>query len=222
MIDSSQQRINMVDSQVRPSDITDRRIIRAMLEVPREAFVPEATRPVCYMDASVRVQPGADGAPRFLLAPRVLAKLMQAADVGDDASVLDVGCATGYSTAILARLARKVVGLEADPGLAAQARTLMREQGARNATVVEGPLVGGAPVHAPFNIILVNGAVPAAHPALLEQLKDGGRLVAVVARGGFGAAKMWRRSGRTFDERALFDAGAEPMPGFEREPGFVF
>lgn len=222
MTDSTQQRINMVESQVRTSDVTDRRIIKAMLEVPREAFAPEAQRAIAYSDAAVPVSargPGRHG--RYLLPPRTLAKLLQVAAIDADSVVLDVGCATGYSTAVLARLARAVVAIEVDAALAAQARRALQALGVVNALVIEGPLAAGAPAHAPFDAILLNGSVPDGPAPLLAQLKPLGRLVAVLADGNFGPAQVWRRAGPGFDAVAVFDAGAEPLPGFERAPQFT-
>jgi protein-L-isoaspartate(D-aspartate) O-methyltransferase len=222
MTDSTEQRLNMVESQVRPSDITDRRIIRAMLELPREAFVPEAQRALAYMDGPLPVvERGGYGPVRSLLAPRTLAKLVQLAEIGPQSVVLDVGCATGYSTALLARLAKAVVAVEVDAALAARAVATLRALKVGNALVIEGPLPAGAPSHAPFDAILLEGAVPQVPQTLLDELKDGGRLVGVIADGAFGRAEVWRRSGATFDARPAFDAGAEPLPGFARRAEFV-
>jgi protein-L-isoaspartate(D-aspartate) O-methyltransferase len=231
MTDSTQQRRNMVESQVRPSDVTDRRILRAMLEVPREQFVPKPLAALAYMDGPVPVieRPRGDGSGRgsgpvrSLLPPRTFAKLAQLAEIGPEAVVLDVGCATGYSTAVLARLARSVVAVEADATLAAHATSLLRQLGVGNALVIEGPLPAGAPAHAPFDAIVLEGAVPEVPQALLDQLKDGGRLVGVTAADGatFGQAQVWRRSGRACDAWPAFDAGAEPLPGFARAAQFV-
>jgi len=221
MIDTTQQRINMVESQVRPSDVTDRRIIRAMLGVPRELFVPEAMQALAYMDTPVPVQPQAAVAPaRTLLAPRTFAKLVQLAEIEPDCAVLDVGCATGYSTAVLARLAKAVVAVEVDAALAARAVETLRQLRTSNAVVIEGELVNGAPSHAPFDAIFLNGAVQQVPEGLLLQLKDGGRLVGVIAGGVFGRAQIWRRQGKIFDARPVFDAGAEPLPGFSRQAEF--
>ena len=184
MTDSNLQRLNMVESQVRPSDVTDRRIIKAMLEVPREKFVPAvACVHGLHGRAGAGRRPATGRAARYLLAPRTFAKLVQLAEIGPEAVVLDVGCATGYSTAVLARLAKRVVAVESDKGLAEQRATLLEELGVGNAAVVEGRLAAGAPAEAPFDAIVLNGAVETVAPALLEQLKDGGRLVAIVARG---------------------------------------
>jgi protein-L-isoaspartate(D-aspartate) O-methyltransferase len=223
MVDSKQQRLNMVESQVRPSDVTDRRIVRAMLEVPREAFLPPDLRPLAYMDEAVPVRRGGHGAEaRYLLSPRVFAKLVQLADIAEGAAVLDVGCATGYSTAVLARLAGRVVAVESDAALAASAAATLRDQGIANAAVAPGPLPAGAPGQGPFAAILLEGAVPEVPQSLLDQLADGGRLVGVIAQGGVGRAQVYQRTGKTFDARAAFDADAPPLPGFAREAGFVF
>lgn len=221
MIDSRQQRINMVESQVRPSDVTDRRILRAMLEVPREAFVPGGLNTLAYMDDCVPVTPRADGhAARALLAPRTFAKLAQLAQIDAGDRVLDVGCATGYSTAVLARLAKSVVALEVDAALAARAAEALRQLGVGNAEVVRGPLEAGAPSKAPFDAIVLEGAVTEAPRALLEQLADGGRLVGILAEGAFGRAQVWLRTGQACDARPAFDAGAVPLPGFARKAEF--
>ena len=221
MIDPKQQRINMVESQVRPSDITDRRIIRAMLEVPREAFVPSALHELAYMDGAVPVTRRVDGrATRALLAPRTFAKLAQLAEIDPGAVVLDVGCATGYSTAVLARLAKSVVALEVDDALAAAAQETLHRLRVANAMVLRGALEAGAPAQAPFDAILLQGAVAQVPQVLLDQLRDGGRLVAVIADGAFGRAQVWRRTGKAVDGRSAFDAGAEPLPGFARKAEF--
>jgi protein-L-isoaspartate(D-aspartate) O-methyltransferase len=221
MIDPKQQRINMVESQVRPSDVTDRRIIRAMLEVPREAFVPSALRELAYMDGSVPVVDTGVRPVRCLLAPRAFAKLVQLAEIGPDAVVLDVGCATGYSAAVLARLAKSVVAVEVDAALAKRAREALQQLDVTNAIVLEGALPKGAPTHAPFDAILLEGAVANVPDELLTQLKDAGRLIAIVADGTLGRAKLWRRTGKLFDARPAFDAGAPTLPGFARQSEFV-
>jgi protein-L-isoaspartate(D-aspartate) O-methyltransferase len=222
MTDSKLQRLNMVESQVRTSDVTDRRIIKAMLEVPRERFVPDAYASMAYMDEPVPVGPANGANFRALLAPRAFAKLAQLAEVGPDMVVLIIGCATGYSAAVLARLAKRVVAVEVDPGLAATARRMLAELGAENATVVEGPLAAGAPGEAPFGVIFVDGAVQTIGPTLLEQLEDGGRLVAIMTGDGVSRAEVWRRTGKSIDRRPAFDAGTVLLPGFERPAGFVF
>ena len=222
MTDPRQQRLAMVENQVRACDVTDRRIVKAMLEVPREEFAPPLARAIAYMDAALpltRRRPGRQG--RYLLPPRTLAKLLQVAEIDDDAVVLDVGCASGYSTAVLARLAKVVVALEVDRELAVQAESTLRKLGVVNAMVVEGPLAAGAPAHAPFDVILLNGSVAEPPQHLLVQLKERGRLLAVLAGGNFGPAQVWRRAGKGFDAVSAFDGGAEPLPGFARQSTFT-
>ncbi len=215
------QRVNMVESQVRPSDVTDAGIIRAMLDVPREAFVADALQSLAYSDGAVPVRrPGAAGG-RSLLPPRTLAKLIQLAHVGPQSVMLDIGCATGYSTAVLSRLAQRVVALECEPGLARAAERQMRELGTGNCVVVEGPLADGVPGEAPFDAILLNGAVPAVGPGLLGQLAEGGRLVAMVRAGPVCRAYAWQRSGTIIDRQPAFEGAAEPLPGFEVPAEFV-
>jgi protein-L-isoaspartate(D-aspartate) O-methyltransferase len=222
MSDFYEQRLNMVESQVRPSDVTDLRIVRAMLEVPRERFVPAEFASIAYFDGPVPAAPRPiRGEPRSLLPARTFAKLVQLAEVGPHSAVLDVGCATGYSTAVLARLAQRVVAVEADRDLARAAVALLQELGVGNAKVVEGPLAAGAPAEGRFDAILLNGAVPAVPPALLEQIADGGRLVAMLRKGPVCRAHVWRRSGKVVDGQPAFDGEAAPLPGFEVPAEFV-
>jgi protein-L-isoaspartate(D-aspartate) O-methyltransferase len=223
MTDFRLQRLNMVESQIRPSDVTDQRIIRAMLEVPRERFVPADVAAIAYIDDPVPLAPrSAGGEPRSLLPPRTFAKLVQLAEVGPQSVVLDIGCATGYSAAVLARLAARVVALEADHGLAQQAAATLKDLGSGNAVVIEGPLAAGAPTRGPFDAILLNGAVPAVAPALLDQLADGGRLVVVLRQGPLCRAHVWRRTGKVVDCQPAFEAAAATLPGFEEPAEFVF
>lgn len=221
MDDTALQRLNMVESQVRPSDVTDRRIIRAMSDMPRERFVPAAIRSVAYMDGPAVVTEG-EGPKRQLLAPRTLAQLIQLLEIDEGNTVLDIGCATGYSTAILARIARTVTALEEDAGLVERAKAALAELGVVNATVVKGPHHEGAAAEGPFDAILVNGAVDDIPPTLLDQLKDGGRLVAIRRDGSVGRATVWRRMAMRFDSRPVLDASAEPLAGFVRKPSFAF
>ena len=218
MNDFATQRTNMVDSQVRPSDVTDRRIVRAMLAVPREAFVPEQVKATAYMDEHLALRQ--EG--RYMLAPRTFAKLVQLLVIGEDDAVLDVACATGYSTAVLSPLARAVVGVEENAALAQRAREILADLGRQNTTVRTGALTAGSPAEGPFDAILINGCVADVPDVLLDQLKDGGRLAAVRADGRLGQATLWRRHGTSFDARPAFDANAPLLPGFGKNPGFVF
>ena len=227
MIDYEQQRLIMVLSQLRPSQVTDPRLLAAMSAVPRERFVPSGKALLAYMDEGVEVWPSLDGAPaRFLLAPVVLARLIQLASVGPDDRVLDIGCATGYSTAILASLAQSVTGLEPEPELAAAAgRNLGELAGARardNTEFVTGPLDQGYAAGAPYDVILLNGSVADIPGALLAQLKEQGRLVAIIAHGGPGKAYLFVKAGAQASGVPHFDAGAKPLPGFARALCFTF
>jgi protein-L-isoaspartate(D-aspartate) O-methyltransferase len=228
MIDFGQARTAMVECQLRPSQVTDRRILAAFAAIPRERFVPPAKRALAYSDASLEVFPSIDGAPaRFLLAPVVLARLLQLAQIEPNDSVLDVGCMTGYSTAVISRLTRSVLGLETEPELVDALRANLAELGITNAGTAEGELRLGAPTLGPYDAILLNGSVPEIPEALFRQLREGGRLVAVIA--GEGAGRP--RQGRAYrfvklDGEASgvshFDANAKPLPGFAQEPCFTF
>jgi protein-L-isoaspartate(D-aspartate) O-methyltransferase len=219
-VDFAIQRMNMVESQVRPSDVTDRRIIRAMRDLPREIFVPERVRSLAYMDGSVALgEPG--GAPRSLLAARVFAKLVQAAGIDTTDTVLDIGAGSGYSSAVLAQLAARVVALESDGGLAARARELLPSVGCTTVSVVEGDLSQGWESEGPYDAIVIEGAIEVVPDALFDQLKDGGRLVAISGRGA-GRATVWQREGRSFGAAEVFDATGDVLPGFEKPPAFAF
>lgn len=210
MVDYAQARRMMVDGQVRTADVTDLRIIAAMLEVPRERFAP-GREAIAYLDADLPV-PG--GAARAMLKPMVFAKLLQAAEIAPDHTALDVGCATGYSAAVLARLAGRVVALDENAG------TMLA--GMPNVTAVAGPLNAGWEEDAPYDVIMVEGAVEIVPQALLGQLKDGGRLLAVVGTMPMGKATIYRASGGHVTAQPLFDAAARALPGFAKPPAFVF
>ncbi len=223
MIDFERQRLTMVESQLRPCQVTDRRLLAAMGAVPRERFVPSAKQLLAYMDEDVEVWPSVDGAPaRFLLAPIVLARLIQSAGVGPDDRVLDVGCATGYSTAVLAGLARSVIGLESEPELAAAAEAALRGLAIANARIVTGPLTQGDAAAGPYDVILLNGSVPQVPESLLAQLKDEGRLAVVIANGTQGKGYLFVSTGGEASGVPHFDAGAKPLPGFAPAPSFTF
>lgn len=214
------QRLNMVDSQVRPSDITDRRIIRAMGTVPREAFVPEQARAICYMDNPVSMAPLAPG--RALMEPRLFAKLIQLAGIPDGGRVLEIGCGTGYGTAVLAAMGCKATGLEENAALVMQSQKACAEAGQPPPVIKTGPLTAGLAADGPFDAIVMGGSIAEVPAGLFDQLKSGGRLVAVVGQGPGGKATVWLRSGRTYDARDAFDASAAPLPGFARAAQFVF
>jgi protein-L-isoaspartate(D-aspartate) O-methyltransferase len=215
--DYTVQRHNMVESQVRPSDVVDRRLLKAMTDVPRELYVPEDRRAVAYMDEAIPL-----GAGRVLLAPRTFAKLVALADLPDDATVLDVGAGLGYSTAVLCRFVKSVTTLEVADHFARAAEATFKAQGMTNATVVTGPLALGHATRAPYDAILINGALNDPSPGLLDQLKDGGKLIAVRGAGAHAKACVWHRAGSNVTMREAFDMSAPLLPGFEAKPQFVF
>jgi protein-L-isoaspartate(D-aspartate) O-methyltransferase len=221
MTDFAAARRMMVDGQVRTADVTDPRLIAAMLELPRERFVPEDKVSLAYLDLDATVsEPGLP--VRRLLKPMVLGKLVQVAEVAATDRVLDIGCATGYSTALLSRLAASVVGVEEDEILARRAAEALAELGVANAKVVTGPLSRGAPAEGPFDLILLQGSVETVPAALREQIADGGRLACVLGRGPAAKAMLYRRADGDVSGRPVFDAAAAPLPGFSKPAEFVF
>lgn len=220
MIDFAQARRTMVDGQVRVNDVTDAALIAAMLEVPREKFVPEARANLAYIDDDLCVLEAAGGKPaRYLMEPMVLARLLQALEIAPDAKVLDVGCATGYSAAVLSRLAGSVIALEEDASLAAGAKKILR---AVNVEVVSGKASAGWAPGAPYDAILVGGAAEEIPATLTAQLRDGGRLAAVIRKDSTARAMLYVRTGDHVSTRRLFDAAIPPLPGFEAPKTFVF
>ena len=216
MPDYVAQRLNMVDAQVRTNDVIDTRIHAAMVEVARERFVPAAKRALAYADVSVEVVQG-----RFLIEPRVFAKLAQLADIKSTDKVLDIATATGYSAAILGKLARSVMALEQDADLVRHAQDLL--SGLSNITVVQGGLVEGFKSNAPYNVIFINGAVESVPESLLSQLAEGGRLVTVIqSEGRAGRAYIYVREQGRVGSRPDFDAQVPLLGGFRKAIGFVF
>ena len=217
----STARQKMVDGQVRPSDITDSRIIDAMLAVPREAFVPQHRRALAYLDLDLDVSE-AGSAKRFLIKPVVTAKMLQAAEIGETDNVLVVGCATGYAAAVVAQLGCRVTATESDPTLAAKAQEILAGLGLANVTVRTAAAADGDATAAPFDVIILNGATEITPDRLYRQLKEGGRLVGVFATTQPPRATIVTRSHDEFGNRALFDAVVPVLPGLERLPAFVF
>lgn len=211
-------RHNMVECQLRTTRVTDPRIIDAMWVLPREAFVPKQARSIAYVDDDIDLGNG-----RYLAEPLVLARLQQAAEIKPADVVLDVGCGTGYSAAVLSRCASTVVALESDEDLAQRAQAALAELAIDNVAVVTGPLNQGYAQQAPYDVILFNGSVEEVPQAICAQLAEGGRLVAVVQdKGAWGTATLVVRTGDNFSRRALFEAGIHQLPGFQKAPGFVF
>jgi protein-L-isoaspartate(D-aspartate) O-methyltransferase len=217
----STARQKMVDGQVSPSDVTDLRIIDAMLEVPREAFVPESQRALTYLDLDLEVSEGTS-AKRYLIKPAVTAKMLQAAEITNTDRVLVVGCATGYIAALAAKLAGQVTATESDPSLSAKAGSVLAEIGLGTVTVKTAAAAEGDPARAPFDVIVLNGATEVTPDRLYRQLKEGGRLVGVFAMTQPPRATIITHSHDDFGHRALFDTTVPVLPGLERLPAFVF
>jgi protein-L-isoaspartate(D-aspartate) O-methyltransferase len=221
MSDFSTARQKMVDGQVRPSDVTDLRIIDAMLTVPREAFVPERQRGLAYLDLDLDVSEAA-AAPRFLIKPAVIARMLQAAGIGGTDSVLVVGCASGYAAALAAKLAGRVTATESDGSLAAKARDVLARLGFGNVTVRTATAAEGCEIDPPYDVIVLCGATEIIPDRLYRQLGEGGRLVGVFAMSRPQRAVLVTHSHADFGERALFDVAVPVLPGLERPPAFVF
>jgi protein-L-isoaspartate(D-aspartate) O-methyltransferase len=217
MPDYAAARGHMVHSQLKPNRVCDPRVIAAMAEIPRELFVPDALSGVAYVDEDIAV-----GSGRYLMEPMVLAWLLQAANAGPDDIALDVGCATGYSTAVLAQLAGTVVALESDADLAVTASALLAKREIGNAVVVTGALAEGYPQQGPYDVIVLNGSVERVPDVLGRQLVEEGRLVAIVGGGRAAKGVLMTRSGGRLSSRPLVDAAVPPLPGFGVAGGFVF
>ena len=233
MMDYAAARRHMTECQIRPDRVRDARILAAMAGIARERFVPAAARSWAYADKEIPLAAG-----RALLSPRVLARLAEAARIQADHSLLDVGCATGYSSAVLAQSAQLVVALEEDPELAAQAEQALLQQECDNVSLVVGPLAEGHAKQQPYDVIVLQGSVPEPPAPLLAQLAPGGRLACVRAPHGFaapfshdrmpaqnahqGRGGYFLRDGDHFPWFDCFDAAATPLPGFARPAGFHF
>jgi protein-L-isoaspartate(D-aspartate) O-methyltransferase len=221
MSDFATARQKMVDGQVRPSDVTDLRIIDAMLAVPREAFVPASRRALAYLDLDLDVSE-AGGAKRFLIKPVVIAKMLQAAEIGETDNVLVAGCASGYTAAVVAKLAARVTATESDGSLAGKASDVLAKLGFGNVTVKTAAAGEGDEANAPYDVIVLAGATEIVPVRLYRQLRDGGRLVGVFAMSRPPRAMIVTHSHADFGDRALFDAAVPVLPGLERPPAFVF
>ena len=213
-----QARLNMVENQVRANRVTDPAVLAAMEAVPRELFVPKPMRGIAFVDEDLPLDNG-----RFLIEPLVLARMIQGVAVRTSDVVLDVGCATGYSAAVLAHIASTVVALEADRDMIQRATRTLTDLALDNAVVVGGALADGYPGQAPYDVILLGGAVASVPDSLRRQLADGGRLVAVVGDGRWNSKiTVVERHGDAFGRRVLFDAATPPLPGFAPAETFVF
>ena len=223
MTDFTTARARMVDSQIRTEDVNDPAILAAMGEIPRERFVPEKGAVLAYIDRGIPIKEATSASPaRSMMRPAALGKLIQLAEIGEGDKVLDVGTGTGYSAAVLARIAASVVGLECDSDLAGAATALLQEWGAGKAEVIQGPLEAGYAAGASYDVILLEGAVELVPQALFDQLGEGGRLVAVVGSGGSALGTLFKKTEGDIGRRPAFNSDARPLPGFEQPKSFVF
>lgn len=216
MADLATLRRMMVDGQIRTADVTDQPLLAAMLSIPRERFAPGQAE-LAYLDLDLPAGPS-----RRLLKPMVLARMVQALDLQPTDKALDVGCATGYGAALMARLASEVVALEEDSALLATAKNAMSGSGIANVRLVQGKLVDGYRLESPYAAILVEGCIEIEPSALCAQLADGGRLICIKGAGPAPKVVLYRRDGDDVSERALFDASAAALPGFVKPREFVF
>ena len=217
MIDTAAARRLMVEGQVRTADVSNAALLDAMMTIPRERFLSPAQAPLAYADIDVPL-----GSGRAMLKPMVFAKLIQAAGVRETDRVLDVACGTGYSSAVLARLAGSVIALEESPELARQAEEALASTDAERVTLAVGPLAAGWPANAPYNLILINGAVEIIPPTLAHQLKPEGRLACICGRPPAGKGMIYRMIEGCPVGRPVFDAAAQLLLDFVAPPAFVF
>ncbi len=216
MPDFAARRRIMVDTQVRPSDITRFPIIEAMLTIPRERFVPDRLKEAAYLGGNLPIGPG-----RTILDPRTLAKMLNALDVGPTDLVLDLGPGYGYSTAVLAHLAQAVVAVEPDEPLVTEAEAALAEVGIDNAAIQTGALAAGAPEHAPYDVIAIQGAVEVVPEKITDQLADGGRIASLFVEDRLGICRLGIKADGHVNWRYSFNASAPILPGFERKSEFT-
>ncbi|MDW3183809.1 protein-L-isoaspartate O-methyltransferase [Roseobacter sp.] len=217
MTDFAARRTMMVDTQVRPSDVTKFPIIDAMLTIARESFVPAAQREAAYMGENLEL-----GSGRVILEPRTLAKMLDALDVSNDELVLDVGAAMGYSSAVIAHMAEAVVAVEEDEAMASEAQEALADAGIDNVILHVGPLAEGAAQHGPYDVMLVQGGVAELPLALQDQLKEGGRVACLFMQGALGEVRIGHKQGGAISWRMSFNAGAPVLAGFAKEKAFEF
>jgi protein-L-isoaspartate(D-aspartate) O-methyltransferase len=206
----------MVDTQVRPSDVTKFPIIDAMLAVPRETYVPDNKREAAYVGENLRLD-----ADRVMLEPRTLAKMLEVLDVQPSHIALDVACGLGYSTAILSHMCEFVVAVEDNEARAEEAQSILSAQGIDNAAVMTGELTEGAEKSGPYDVIMLQGGVQDMAPALLDQLREGGRIVAIFAEGTLGVVRVGHKIDGAVNWRFAFNASAPVLSGFEKRKVFA-
>lgn len=216
MTDFAQRRTMMVDTQVRPNDVTSYPVIDAMLHVPREQFVPDTRRDLAYVGENLDLAPG-----RVLLEPRTLGKMMELLDLQNSDLLLDVACGYGYAAAVAARIAEAVVAVEEDETLAAEAQARLAAQDVFNTVVVKGELTQGCASQAPYDAMLIEGAIEEMPAPLADQLREGGRVVAMFHEGNLGIVRFGRKVDGRINWRFAFHAGAPVLPGFKVARGFA-
>ena len=219
MFDFVAARKFMVEGQIRTRDITEPRIVGAMFDLPREQFVPEPWKILAYGDSEI---PAAEGSKRVLPEPAVTARIILAAGINPDDYVLHIGCTTGYGTAILARMANSVVALEEDEALAKIAGDNLSALDIGNAAIVTGPLERGYPAEGPYDAIVIEGAIEVLPEAFADQLRDEGRLVAIMGTGRTGQGTIFRKTPAGLSGFPAFDEAAPLLPGFAKAPAFSF
>ena len=218
MADFSALRQTMVDTQLRTNRVTDEKVLAAMGDIPREMFVPEDRARLAYIDEDIHI-----GKNRLMVEPMILARMIQAAEVGPEDVVLDLACATGYSAAVLGRIGRAVVAFESDQDLAVIASTRIGKLGLDNVVVETGPIQAGWSEQAPYDVIMVTGACSEIPELIFSQLTDGGRLCAIMcSEGGVGLATLFLKNGGVISSRGLFDANVPLLSEFQREERFSF
>ena len=215
MTDFSARRTMMVDTQVRPSDVTKFPIIEAMLSVPREDFVPASQREAAYMGENIELSDN-----RVILEPRTLAKMLDVLDIGQDELVLDIGAGYGYSSAVIAHMAQAVVALEEDNAMVEDAKEALVAANADNVVIEHGSLVAGAAEHGPYDVIIIQGGVSHLPQAIISQLKEGGRIACLFMEDALGEVRIGYKMDEHISWRRSFNAGAPVLDGFERHIGF--
>jgi protein-L-isoaspartate(D-aspartate) O-methyltransferase len=221
--DFAAARFHMIESQIRPNKVRNERLLEAMGDLPREIFVPQPLAGIAYIDEDMAVAAG-----RYLLQPMVLARFLEEANVKPDHRVLDVAPATGYSTALLAQVAKYVTAVESDPLLAQQAGANLARLDIKNAALQQGAPAEGWRDAAPYDLIVVNGSARVLPEALTAQLAEGGKLLIVIREFGpariahQGEARLYEKIRGSLSHRALFDANVKLLPGFDTKPAFTF
>ena len=221
--DYQEPRQKMVDNQIRTTDVTSHSVLKAFLIVAREDFVPTPLKPLAYIDSDIQISAGGtDGVGRYVMEASPLAKMLQLAQITRDHVVLDIGCGSGYSAALLSLLAGSVVAVESDSALADAASERLNDAGYDNVAVVTGDLEKGYAAEGPYDLIFLNGAVESVPPILFDQLREGGRLVAAVGSGLSGQAFLFVKDGGVVSGRPAFNISVKPLPGFRKAEEFVF